>query len=97
MIDVGDIHRADLNEERRRSVLVVSDARFNRVAGRVLVAPAIAGPPEEVPYPWRIPVDGVVYAVDFLRSLPIERLLDRTDRAPVAAVVAARRALRHIT
>ena len=43
MTDAGDIHLADLNEECRRHVLVVSNRRFNRLSGRVLVAPELRG------------------------------------------------------
>ena len=74
MIDVGDIHLADLNEERRRRVLVVSIARFHRAADRVLIAPETLGPPDDVPFPWRVAVDGAVFAVDFLRTIPLDTL-----------------------
>jgi mRNA-degrading endonuclease toxin of MazEF toxin-antitoxin module len=97
VIDAGDIHLADLNEEHRRRVLVISNDRFHRASGRVLVAPEIYGPPDEVPFPWRVQVDTAVYAVDLARSLPVDRLLDRTDRAPSAAMSAVRRALLNIT
>ena len=50
MIEAGDVHLADLNEERRRHVLVVSNGRFNRLSGRALVAPEITGDPDEVPF-----------------------------------------------
>ena len=97
MIDVGDVHLADLNEERRRHVLVVSNRRFNRLSGRALVAPEIAGEPDEVPFPWRVDVDGVIFAVDLMRSLPAARLLEQTGRAPVATMLAVRRAILNIT
>ena len=97
MIDAGDIYLADLNEERRRRVLVISNARFQRVSGRALVAPEIIGEPDEVPFPWRVQVDDAVYAVDLVRSLPVARLLERTDRAPAAAMAGVRRALFNIT
>jgi mRNA-degrading endonuclease toxin of MazEF toxin-antitoxin module len=97
MIDAGDIYLADLHEERRRRVLVVSNDRFHRVSARVLVAPEILGAPDAVPFPWRVQIDDSVYAVDLVRSLPAGRLLDRTDRAPAAAMAAVRRALLSIT
>jgi len=97
MIEAGDIHLADLNEERRRQVLVVSNLRFNRLSGRVLVAPEIRGEPDAVPFPWRVEVAGAVFAVDLLRSLPADRLLERTGRAPGAAMDVVRRALLNIT
>ncbi len=97
MIHAGDIHLADLNEEKRHRVLVVSNARFNAVSRRVLVAPHVPGAADEVPFPWRFEVDGAVYAIDLLRSLPADRLLKRVDRAPADAMVLVRQALRNIT
>lgn len=96
-MDRGDIYLADLNEERRRRVLVVSGERFNRLSGRAIVAPAIDLPPDDVPDPWRLPVDEYVFAVDFLRALPRARLLEKVGSAPLEAVVAARRAIHMIT
>ena len=97
MIEVGDIHLADLNDKRRRHVLVVSNTQFNRFADRVLVAPEIEGGPDEVPFPWRVSIDEVVYAIDFLRSIAVGRLLDRTGRAPHATMQAVLRAVLNIT
>lgn len=96
MIQPGDLHLADLNEARRRQVLVVSTASFHRLAGRALVAPQLFGEPDAVPFPWRVTVEGAVFAVDFLRSVPIARLLERTGRAPYEAMGAVRRALANI-
>lgn len=96
-MDCGDIYLADLNEERRRRVLVVSNARFHRHAERALVAPELFGEPDEVPFPWRVTVDDIVFAVDFVRGIPLARLLERTDRAPHTAMRAVRRALQQIT
>ncbi len=97
MINAGDIHLANLHEEGRRRVLVISNDRFHHVSGRVLVAPEVHGEPDEVPFPWRVPVDDGVYAVDLVRSLPADRLLDRIDRASAAAMTVVRRALLNIT
>lgn len=97
MIEAGDIHLADLNDERRLRVLVVSNGRFHRATGRVLVAPEIGGPPDEVPYPWRVQVDDAVYAVDLMRTVSDSRLLECTARAPAAAMAAVQRVLTHIT
>ncbi len=96
-MDPGEVWLADLGDERRRRVLVLSNRRFHSASGRVLVAPAIDGPRDAVPFPWRVEVDGVVYAVDFLRGLPDSRLLERLGHAPTDATLAARRALVHIT
>lgn len=97
MIDAGDIFLADLNEVLRRRVLVISTERFHRASGRVLVAPEILGDPDEIPFPWRVQIEDCVYAVDLVRSLPIDRLLDRTDRATAASMAIVRRALLNIT
>ena len=97
MISAGDIHFADLNEERRRRVLVISNSRFHPASGRALVAPEIIGGPAEVPFPWHVRVDDGGYAVDLARSLAIDRLLDRTDRGPSEAMAIVRRALLNIT
>jgi mRNA-degrading endonuclease toxin of MazEF toxin-antitoxin module len=97
VIDSGDIHLADLNEEVRRRVLVLSNARFNSLSGRALVAPEVIGQPDEVPFPWRLVVDSTVYAVELARTMPTGRLLERVDRAPAAVVAQARRTLAHIT
>jgi mRNA-degrading endonuclease toxin of MazEF toxin-antitoxin module len=96
-MDAGDIHLADLDEERRRRVLVVSNSRFSSLSGRALVAPEILGGPDEVAFPWRVQIDDGVYAIDLLRSLPTARLLERVDRAPAAVMGLVRRALLRIT
>ena len=96
-MDIGDIYDADLNEERRRRVLVVSSARFNQLSGRAVVVPAEHGPPDDVLDPWRVPVESAVFAVDHVRSVPTARLLEQVDRAPIDAVNRIRRALRAIT
>lgn len=97
MTDAGDVHLADLNQERRRHVLVVSNRRFNRTSDRVLVAPEITSAPDGVEFPWRVEVDGTIFAVDLMRSLPAERLLERTNRASADAMRQVRRALLQIT
>jgi mRNA-degrading endonuclease toxin of MazEF toxin-antitoxin module len=96
MIDAGDIYVADLNEEHRRRVLVVSVDRFNCLASRALVAPELPGLVADSDFPWRVVVDGAVFAVDRLRSLPLARLLQRADRAPAAAMDQIRQVLRTI-
>jgi mRNA-degrading endonuclease toxin of MazEF toxin-antitoxin module len=96
MIDAGDIHLADLNEESRRRVLVVSNARFNEMSGRVFVAPEVLGAATDVPFPWRISIGGAIFAVDHLRSLPVERLLRRTERAPHSTMIDVRRVVLHV-
>ena len=90
VIRSGDVHLADVNDEVRRRVLVVSNDQFNAVSGRALVAP-------EVLFPWRVRIDDAVYAVDLARSFANTRLLERIDRAPVATMASVRQALLHIT
>ena len=100
MIFAGDVYLADLNEERRLRVLVMSNDRFSTASGRVLVAPEIAVEPGEVLFPWRVVVgnvDAAAYAIDLARSLPCARLLDRVDRVPAATMAAVRRVLLNIT
>ncbi len=97
MIHAGDIHLADLRDERRWVVLVLSNDRFHRMSERVLVAPGIDVDDDEVLPPWHIRVDGDVFALDLLRSIPAARLLQRTGRASSVDLERARRALRLIT
>lgn len=97
MIDAGDIHLADLHEERRRHVLVISSRRFHELSGRVLVAPELFSAPDEIAFPWRVQIGDATFAIDLVRSLPATRLLERTDRAPTVAMTLVRRALLNIT
>lgn len=95
MIEAGDIYLADLSDERHR-VLVMSVSRFNEAAARAIVAPELRTEPGDVLFPWHITAGEVVFAVDLLRSLPAERLLERLDRASPAVMDVARRAVRNI-
>ena len=97
MIVAGDIHLADLIDETRRRVLVVSNDRFTAMAQRVLIAPEVASEIGEVAFPWRVDVNGVTFAIDLLRSVPVDRLLDRVDRASTMAMAQVRRAVVAIT
>ena len=96
-MDPGDIYLADLHHERRDHVLVLSSSRFHQISQRVIVAPRIRVAPIADELPWRITVDSWIFAVDLLRSVPIDALLDRVDRAPARATNAARRAMLAIT
>lgn len=96
MIEAGDIHLADVNQEQRRRVLVVSSSKFTRLSGRVIVAPAIPGEPDEVPFPWRIDAEGHVFAIDLLRSIPADRLLERVGRVTPSVAASVQRVTRHI-
>jgi mRNA-degrading endonuclease toxin of MazEF toxin-antitoxin module len=96
VIEAGDIHLADVNQETRLAVLVVSSGRFTRLSGRAIVAPAIPGEPDEVPFPWRIDAEGHVFAIDLLRSIPADRLLERVGRVTPSMAAAVQRVTRHI-
>ncbi len=96
MIEAGDIHLADISQEHRLHVLVVSSGKFTRLSGRVIVAPAIPGEPDEVPFPWRIDAEGHVFAIDLLRSIPADRLLDRVGRVTPSVATSVQRVTRHI-
>lgn len=93
MIDGGDIAVADLGGERRHRVMVLSNRRFHRLAQRVLVAPEDPGPAAEVPAPWSVEVAGAVFAIDLVRSIPIERVFEVVDVASIAEARRAQRAL----
>ena len=97
MIEAGEIYLADLNEKQRRLVLVISTSSFHQRSARALVAPQLLGAPEHVLLPWRVQVDGVEYGVDLMRSITVDRLLERVDRAPASVHNAVRRAVRSIT
>mgnify|MGYP001057882894 CR=1 FL=1 len=97
-MDAGDVYVADLGGEVRRHVLVLSNAGFHRRAARALVAPEWRGAEVDVPFPWIVTAeDDLRFAVDHMRSVPLERLLHRVTTAPFRTVVAARRALLAIT
>ena len=78
-------------------MLVLSNDRFHRMSERVLVAPVIEVGDDEVFAPWNISVEGDVFALDLLRSIPVARLLQRTGRASSVDLERAQRALRLIT
>jgi mRNA-degrading endonuclease toxin of MazEF toxin-antitoxin module len=96
MIEQGDIWFADLHEEVRRLVLVVSVVRFHQLADRAIVAPQLFVEPDDIPFPWRVEIDGAVFAVDLLRSIPVGRLLERSGRATSAAMQQVQQVTRNI-
>lgn len=96
MIEAGDIHLADVNQEQRLRVLVVSGGKFSRLSGRVIVAPAVPGEPDELSFPWRIDAEGHVFAIDLLRSIPTDRLLERVGRVSPSVAASVQRVTRHI-
>ena len=77
----GEIWLADVGDEQRRLVYVISDDRFQVLADRALVAPVL----DEMPSasrPWHVAVLGQrAIAVNLLATTPVERLLERIDTA----------------
>ena len=96
MIEQGDIWSADLRDEVRRLVLIVSVGRVHQLADRAIVAPQLFVEPDDVPFPWRVELDGAVFAVDLLRSIPTSRLLERTGRATPTVMQQVQRVTRNI-
>lgn len=87
----GDIYLTDTRDEQRRRVLVVSDTRFHRATGRAMVAPSIPTVSADES-PWRPGVEER-FAVDFLTTLPLDRLLEAVGRVDGATVRRAQRAI----
>jgi mRNA-degrading endonuclease toxin of MazEF toxin-antitoxin module len=91
MPSAGDIVLADTHDELRRHVLVLSDTRFHKATARAIVAPSIATVPADES-PWR-PGTDERFAVDFLTTLPLDRLLETVGRVDAATLRQAQRAL----
>jgi mRNA-degrading endonuclease toxin of MazEF toxin-antitoxin module len=96
-IGPGEIWLADGGAETRHLVYVISDARFHRLAERVVVAPVNATGPA-FPRPWHVPLpDGRHVAVHQLGSIPAARLLELVERVGPEVTAQVRRAVRAIT
>lgn len=93
----GDIWLADLGAETRRSVYVISDERFHRLAERAVVAPVLESRGAVRAPPWWIVHEDSVVAVERLTSIPIERLLERHGVARYTTVRAVQRTVGWIT
>jgi mRNA-degrading endonuclease toxin of MazEF toxin-antitoxin module len=91
ILAAGDIALADAHDERRRRVLVLSDTRFHRATGRAIVAPAIPTIAADES-PWRPGADER-FAVDFVTTLPLDRLLEQVGRVDAETLRRAHRAL----
>lgn len=89
----GDIWLADLGAETRRSVYVVSDHRFHRLAERAVVAPVLPSRSAGRNPPWWIAHENLVVAVERLTSIPVERLLERHGTAQYTTVRAVQRTM----
>ena len=87
----GDIFLADTHDEQRRRVLVVSDTRFHQATTRAIIAPSIATVAADES-PWRPGVEER-FAVDFLTTLPLDRLLGLVGRVDAATLRRAQRAI----
>ncbi len=87
----GDIFLADTHDEQRRRVLVLSDTRFHQATARAIVAPSIATVAADES-PWRPGLDER-FAVDFLTTLPVDRLLEAVGRVDAATLRRAQRAV----
>ncbi len=87
----GDIFLADAREEQGRRVLVVSDTRFHRATGRAIVAPSIATIAADES-PWRPGVEER-FAVDYLTTVPLDRLLEALGRVDADTLRRAQRAI----
>ena len=65
----GEIWFADRGDDTRRLVFVISDARFHRLAERVVVAPVLDEVPAS-PRPWHALVGDRAVAVNWLGTTP---------------------------
>jgi len=93
----GDIWLADIGAETRRSVYVISDDTFHRLAERAVVAPVLpAGEPRRTP-PWWISHHDSVVALERLSSIPVDRLLERHGAGPHTTARAVQRAIGWLT
>ena len=92
----GEIWLADRGDETRRLAFIISDARFHRLAERAVIAPLLDEVPAS-PRPWHVLFADRAVAVNQLGTTPIDRLLERVDRAGFETLRQVRRAVREIT
>jgi len=91
----GEVWIADLGEEIRRRVLVLSDARLHQIANRAVVAPMSTKVPDSAP--WFVDAGDDEYAnVHLIRSVPVARLLERARVIDHRAMVEIRSVLTHL-
>jgi mRNA-degrading endonuclease toxin of MazEF toxin-antitoxin module len=95
-VSAGEIWLADRGDETRRLVFIVSDERFHRLAERAVVAPVLDSIPAS-PRPWHIPLGEQTVAVNLLATTPVDRLLERVERAGPETLRRVRHAVREIT
>ena len=94
--DAGDIWLADVGRETRQLVVVVSRRRFHDLSGRALIVPQIDQPSATTGSPWTVSFDGVTFRADHIRSIAVNRLLERRDRLPADATQRLRSAIRNV-
>ncbi len=93
----GEVWSADRGDEQRRLVVVVSDVRLHRLAGRAIVVPVLTDVPE-VAGPWHVSIDNDrVAAGHLLASVAVDRLLERVDTVPYSVLARLRRVVTLIT
>ena len=93
----GEVWSADRGDEQRRLVVVVSDVRLHRLAGRAIVVPVLTEMPE-VAGPWHVSIDDVrIAAGHLLASVAVDRLHERVDTVPYSVVARLRRVVALIT
>ena len=91
----GEVWIADLGDEIRRRVLVLSDARLHQLANRAVVAPMSTEVPDAAP--WFVDAGDDEYAnVHLIRSIPVARLLERARAVDHRAMVEIRSVLTHL-
>jgi mRNA-degrading endonuclease toxin of MazEF toxin-antitoxin module len=95
-VSAGEVWLADRGDETRRPVFIVSDERFHRLSERAVVAPVLDGVPAS-PRPWHIPLGERSIAVNQLATTPVDRLLERVERASLETLRRVRHAVREIT
>jgi hypothetical protein len=86
------LYLADVGEERRRRVLVVSGPRFGATAGRAVVVPEIGFDPNLPLSPWRVPFEeSAALAVDRLTTVPTDVLHHQVDQLSISQAQQVRR------
>jgi mRNA-degrading endonuclease toxin of MazEF toxin-antitoxin module len=94
--EAGDIWLADVGRETRQHVVVVSRRRFHDLSGRALIIPQIDQPSATTGSPWTASFNGATYRADHVRSIGIDRLLERRDRLPADVTQRLRSAIRSV-
>lgn len=91
----GEIWLVDIGHETRRPVFVISDARFHRLADRVVIAPVLDRG-LDAPRPGTSEWETGPVAVNQMGATRVERLLERSGQADFDTIREGRRAVREI-